>query len=74
MSWRERITFEPGKRAGKPCVRGLRITVGDVLEWLGSGLSYEEILQDNPELERDDVLACLSFAAEREAGTWRSAA
>ena len=66
MDYRERITIEPGKRSGKPCVRGLRITVYDVLGYLASGMSYEEVLADFPELERDDILACLAFAAERE--------
>lgn len=66
MDYRERITIEPGKRSGKPCVRGLRITVYDVLGYLASGMSYEEVLADFPELEREDILACLAFAAERE--------
>lgn len=61
-----RITLEPGKRGGKPCLRGMRITVYDVLGWLASGMSTQEILVDYPELEADDVLACLAFAAERE--------
>ncbi len=60
------ISLEPGKRSGKPCIRGLRITVQDVLEWLASGMSTEEILADYPELNRDDVLACLAYAADRE--------
>lgn len=60
------ITLEPGKRSGKPCVRGLRIAVQDVLDWMASGLSMDEILADYPELTRDDVLACLSYAAQRE--------
>ena len=66
MDYRERITIEPGKRSGKPCVRGLRITVYDVLGYLASGMTYEEVLAEFPELERDDILACLAFAAERE--------
>lgn len=66
MDYRERITIEPGKRSGKPCVRGLRITVYDVLGYLASGMPYEEVLAEFPELERDDILACLAFAAERE--------
>lgn len=61
-----RITLEPGKRGGRPCVRGLRITVYDVLGWLASGMSEDEILGDHPDLERADIRACLSFAAERE--------
>lgn len=66
MNYRERITIEAGKRGGKPCIRGLRITVYDVLEYLASEMSVEEILEDFPELEREDILACLSFAADRE--------
>ena len=60
------ITIEPGKRSGKPCVRGMRITVGDVLGWLASGMSEAEIISDFPELTHDDILACLSYAAEKE--------
>jgi uncharacterized protein (DUF433 family) len=60
------ITIEPGKRGGKPCIRGLRITVYDVLEYLASGMSLEEILEDFPDLSRQDILACLGFAAQRE--------
>jgi uncharacterized protein (DUF433 family) len=60
------ITLEPGKRGGKPCVRGLRITVYEVLEQLASGMSHEEILQDFPYLTEQDILACLAFAADRE--------
>lgn len=66
MDYRERITIEPGKRSGKPCVRGLRITVYDVLGYLASGMTYDEVLADFPELELEDILACLGFAAERE--------
>ncbi|HAQ19103.1 MAG TPA: hypothetical protein DCR40_07715 [Prolixibacteraceae bacterium] len=62
----ERITIEPGKRSGKPCIRGLRITVYDVLEYLASGMTIEEILDDFPYLEREDILACLSYAANKE--------
>lgn len=62
----ERITIEPGKRNGKPCIRGMRITVYDVLEYLASGMSEEEISNDFPELEKDDIRACLAFAADRE--------
>ncbi len=60
------ITIEPGKRSGKPCIRGMRITVSDVLEYLASGMSEDAILADFPELTRDDIRACLSFAADRE--------
>jgi uncharacterized protein (DUF433 family) len=61
-----RITVEPGTRSGKPCVRGLRITVSDVLEYLAAGMTETEILADFPELTVDDIRACLAFAAERE--------
>ena len=60
------ITVDSGKRGGKPCIRGLRITVYDVLEYLASGLSEDEILADFPDLERDDIRASLAFAADRE--------
>ena len=60
------ITVEPGKRAGKPCIRGLRITVYDVLEYLASGMTEAEILADFPDLTREDIRACLKFAADRE--------
>lgn len=60
------ITVEPGKRGGKPCVRGMRVTVYDVLSYLASGMSREEILQDFPYLTQEDVLACLAYAADRE--------
>jgi uncharacterized protein (DUF433 family) len=62
----EIITIEPGKRSGKPCIRGVRITVLDVLEYLASGMSFDEILSDFPELTIEDIRACLVFAAERE--------
>ena len=60
------ITVEPGKRGGKPCIRGMRITVSDVLEYLAGGMSEDDILRDFPCLTRDDICACLSFAAEHE--------
>lgn len=66
MDWRSRITIEPGKRGGKPCIRGLRITVSDVLEYLASGMTEDQILQDFPDLAHDDIRACLAFAADRE--------
>lgn len=66
MGYQQRITIEVGKRGGKPCIRGLRITVYDVLEQLAAGLSRQEILEDFPELEDEDVTACLAFAADRE--------
>lgn len=61
-----RITIEPGKRGGKPCIRGLRVTVQDVLSYLAAGLTQEEILLDFPELEKEDILASLEWAADRE--------
>jgi uncharacterized protein (DUF433 family) len=69
MEFRDRITIEPGKRGGKPCVRGTRITVYDVLSYLAAGMSVDKLLSDFPALTREDVLACLSYAAEREQQT-----
>jgi len=66
LDYKRFITIEPDKRGGKPCIRGLRITVYDVLEYLASGMSENEILLDFPDLTRDDILACLAFAADRE--------
>lgn len=66
MDYRNIITIEPGKRGGKPCIRGMRITVGDVLGWLATGMSHQEILEDFPELNLEDIYAALSFAADRE--------
>ncbi len=66
QDYTEIITVEPGKRSGKPCIRGLRITVYDVLEYLASGMSEDEILTDFPDLTREDIRACLAFAADRE--------
>ncbi|MDQ1318667.1 MAG: hypothetical protein QG588_2329 [Candidatus Poribacteria bacterium] len=60
------ITIEPGKRSGKPCIRGLRITVYDVLSYLAADMTIEEILNDFPALTKEDILACLSYAADRE--------
>ena len=60
------ITIDPGKRNGKPCIRGLRITVDDVLEYLASGMTHAELLRDFPYLTEDDIRACLAFAADRE--------
>ena len=64
--YRTRITIEPGKRGGKPCVRGMRITVYDVLDWLAQGMSEQDIMEDYPELTVEDIRACLAFAADRE--------
>ena len=69
MTYQDRITIEPGKRGGRPCIRGLRITVYDVLSYLAAGMTTDEVLADFPDLTRDDVLACLSYAAERERQT-----
>lgn len=66
MEYRDVITIEPGKRSGKPCIRGLRITVTDVLEYLAAGMTEAEIPSDFPELEERDIRACLAFAADRE--------
>ena len=66
MDYQSLITIEPGKRGGKPCVRGLRITVYDVLEYLASGMTEDQILQDFPDLTTQDIHACLAFAADRE--------
>lgn len=66
MDYQHIITMESGKRSGKPCIRGLRITVSDVLDYLASGMTEEELLQDFPDLTREDIRACLAFAADRE--------
>ena len=66
MSLLERITIDPAVRFGKPCVRGTRITVGDVLDYLAAGLTQEQFLAEFPQLTADDVRACLAYAAERE--------
>ena len=66
MDYRSIITMDPAKRAGKPCVRGLRITVYDVLDYLASGMSIPQIVSDFPDLTEQDVRACLAFAADRE--------
>ena len=69
MQYQNIITIEPGKRSGKPCIRGMRITVYDVLSYLASGMTYEELLDDFPYLTKEDIIACLSYAAEREKQT-----
>jgi uncharacterized protein (DUF433 family) len=66
MDYSKIITLEVGKRSGKPCIRGLRITVSDVLDYLASGMTVEQVLQDFPELTDEDLRACLAFAADRE--------
>ena len=62
----ERITIDPGQRSGQPCIRGMRMTVKDVLEYLASGMSRQDILEDFPYLENEDITACLDYAAHRE--------
>ncbi|MFM7601856.1 MAG: DUF433 domain-containing protein [Pseudanabaena sp.] len=66
MNYRDRITIEAGKRSGKPCIRGMRITVYDVLSYLASGMNYQEVLEDFPYLTQEDIYACLAYAADRE--------
>lgn len=66
MDYSKIITIEPGKRSGKPCIRGMRITVQDILEYLAGGMTEDEILEDFSELTRDDIKACLAVAADRE--------
>jgi uncharacterized protein (DUF433 family) len=66
MSSLDRITIDPGRRSGKPCIRDTRITVTDVLEYLASGMSEDEVLKSFPQLQREDIRAVLQFAAERE--------
>ena len=66
MNYQQIITMEPGKRGGKPCVRHMRISVGDVLGWLALGMKHEEILSDYSELTEEDIRACLAYAADRE--------
>jgi uncharacterized protein (DUF433 family) len=66
MNYQDYITIEPDKRSGKPCIRGLRITVYDVLDYLASGMTEDEILEDFPDLTKEDIKACLAFAADRE--------
>ena len=66
QSWRSLITVEPGKRGGRPCIRGMRITVYDVLSYLAAGMTTQEVLDDFPYLTVEDIRACLAYAAERE--------
>lgn len=66
MDYKQILTLEPGKRSGKPCIRGMRITVYEVLSYLAAGMTHEEILSDFPYLTQEDILACLSYAADRE--------
>jgi uncharacterized protein (DUF433 family) len=65
-SYRDIVTIEPGKRGGRPCIRGMRIAVADILGWLAAGMSHAEILGDYPELTEADIRAALAYAADRE--------
>ena len=66
MDYAKIITFEPGKRSGQPCIRGLRLTVQDVLEYLAAGMTPSQIVADLPDLTEEDIRACLAFAADRD--------
>lgn len=66
MDYRRIITLEPGKRGGKPCIRGMRITVGDVLGWIAAGMSNQEIIDDHPDLTEEDIRASVAYAADKE--------
>jgi uncharacterized protein (DUF433 family) len=70
IDYRKIITVEPGKRGGKPCIRGMRIAVIDVLEYLAGGMTVDELLDDFPYLTRDDIIACFAYVAERERGAY----
>lgn len=70
MNYAHLITIEPGKRSGQPCIRGLRITVRDILEYLAGGMTVAAILADFPDLTEEDIRACLAFAADRERRLW----
>lgn len=69
VDYHQIITIEPGKRSGKPCIRGMRITVYDVLEYLAGGMTVDEVLADFPDLTLEDIQACFAFAADRERRT-----
>lgn len=73
-NYRHIITIEPGKRGGRPCIRGMRIAVADVLGWLAAGMSHAQILNEYPELTEDDIRASLAYAADRERRVSTSAA
>ena len=66
MDYQRIITIEPGKRGGRPCIRGMRIAVADILGWLAAGMSHQDIIGDYPELTEEDIRAALAFAADRE--------
>ena len=74
FDWKATITMEPGKRGGRPCIRGMRITVHDVLSYLAAGMTVAEVLDDFPYLTGDDIRACFAFAAERERSMDRAVA
>ncbi|HAJ04432.1 MAG TPA: hypothetical protein DCX75_00265 [Brevundimonas sp.] len=74
MDWRDRITIEPGKRGGRPCVRGMRIAAEDVLGWLAEGMTHAQIIADFPELTEEDIRAVLAYAADRQRRTAIAAA
>jgi uncharacterized protein (DUF433 family) len=73
VDYRIIVTIEPGKRGGKPCIRGMRITVYDILSWLALGMSTDEIVEEYPELQIEDIFAALSFAADRERSIYQVA-
>ena len=73
VDYKKIITIEPGKRGGKPCIRGMRITVSDILGWLASGMTIQEILNDFDELTEEDIYAALSYAADRNNKTYQVA-
>ena len=66
VNYKNIITIEPGKRGGKPCIRGMRITVSDILSWLAAGMTISDIIDDYDELNEEDIYAALSYAADRE--------
>ena len=66
VTYKDSITIEAGKRSGRPCIRGLRITVYDILNMLADGMTFEEIIDDFPKITKEDILACLAYAADRE--------
>ena len=69
IDYRKYITIEPGKRSGQPCIRNMRITVGDMLSYLAAGMTIEELIEDFPKLTREDILAVLAYAADAQKGT-----
>jgi uncharacterized protein (DUF433 family) len=71
MNYQDVITIEAGKRGGRPCIRGMRIAVADVLSWLAAGMTYEEIIADFPDLTEDDLRACLAYAEKHSSAELR---